>query len=380
MASGTTTRLLQCTGNIGIDGDALRKPLSGVGQYVFNLCRELDELLPNARFFVYTRLAPENIALPSERWTVRREGVALLRKLPSFIWLKTRGAKLARQDRLDVFWAGRTIHPGRGVAQRIAVTVHDLNHHLVPKTMEPATRYSHLAWFDKDVRSADIILANSQGTSDRLLNWVGRAADQVIYPGVRGDFQPLDPATRQQAAQALEQLGIVPPYILAVSTLEPRKNIGALVEAFINLRQRGALDQHKLVLVGARGWQNEALAKTIEANVGLGIVLPGYISDELMPGVFSLADVLVMPSLYEGFGMPVLEARAVGTPVIVSDIPELREAAGGEARALATTVPEIETALLEHLVPPPDQTRAVQGEIQSWRSSATLMSHLLTTH
>lgn len=377
MPSSTTAQLLHCTGNIGIDGDALRKPLSGVGQYVFNLCRELDQLLPKAHFFVYTRLAPEQIALPSERWTVRRETVALLRKLPSFIWLKTRGARLARQDRLDVFWAGRTIHPGRRSAQRIAVTVHDLNHHLVPETMEPATRYSHLAWFDRDVRSADIILANSQGTSDRLLSWVGRSADQVIYPGVRGDFQPLDASMRLHAAEALKRMGIVPPYILAVSTLEPRKNIGALVEAFINLRQRGDLKQHQLVLVGAKGWQNRNLARTIEDNAALGIVLPGYVPDELMPGVFSLADVLVMPSLYEGFGMPVLEARAVGTPVIVSDIPELREAAGGEARALASTVAEIESALLQHLVPPPGQTRAVRGEIQSWRRSATLMSHLL---
>ena len=376
MARGTAAPM-DCTSNIGIDGDALRKPLSGVGQYVFNLCRELDELLPRAHFFVYTRLAPEQIALPSERWTVRREGVALLRKLPSFIWLKTRGARLARRDRLDVFWAGRTIHPGRGSAQRIAATVHDLNHHLVPGTMEPATRYSHFAWFDRDVRSADIVMANSRGTSDRLSHWVGRSADQVIYPGVRSDFSPLDDATRQRAEDILRPLGIVPPYILAVSTLEPRKNIGALVEAYINLRRRGALEQHKLVLVGARGWQNQSLAKTIEANAALGIVLPGYVPDDMMPGVFSLADVLVMPSLYEGFGMPVLEARAVGTPVIVSDIPELREAAGGQARALATTAAEIETALLQHLLPPPGPLRAVQGEIQSWRSSATLMSQLL---
>ncbi|WP_089170190.1 glycosyltransferase family 4 protein [Azotobacter chroococcum] len=363
---------------IGIDGDALRKPLSGVGQYVFNLCQELDELLPATQFFVYTRLAPEQVAMPATRWIVRQEPLPLARKLPSFIWLKTRGAALARQDQLDVFWAGRTIHPGRQSARRLVSTVHDLNHRLVPETMEWITRCSHMVWFDRDVRSADIIFANSQGTSDRLLHWAGRAADMIIYPGVRPDFRPLDAAERQAALDTLVALGIVPPYVLAVSTLEPRKNIGALVEAFVRLKQRGELSSHKLVLVGARGWQNEALARKITDNAANGIVLPGYVPDKLMPAVFALADVLVMPSLYEGFGMPVQEARAVGTPVIVSDVPELKEAAAGQAQVVAPNVEAIENALLQILALSPHQRQDVSGKIQSWRNSAQCMAKALT--
>lgn len=374
MPSTTSTHLLPVAGRIGLDGDALRKPLSGVGQYVFNLCRELDKLLPQAQFFVYTRLAADQIAVPSERWTVRRETFPLLRKLPSFVWLKTRGAYLAGRDHLDLFWAGRTIHPGRGCAQRIAITVHDLNHRLVPDTMERATLYSHRLWFDRDVRSADVVFANSQGTSDRLQDWIGRSADVIVHPGVRPDFQPLDEQARQQASVALAEKGVVPPYFLAVSTLEPRKNIAALVDAFIHLRRQGALAGHQLVLVGAKGWQNRELAARIEAHADLGVVLPGYIPDEQMPGVFALAEALVMPSIYEGYGMPVLEARAVGTPVIVSDVPELREAAGGHASALASTVEEIAAALLRQAANPTGQPRAVLGDIQSWRCSAAKMS------
>lgn len=378
MTTAAMTQAIRSATRIGIDGDALRKPLSGVGQYVYNLCRELDLLLPEAQFFVYTRLAPDRVALPSERWVVRQEPMKLARKLPSFIWLKTRGAKLAQRDALDVFWAGRTIHPGTHVAQRTLVTVHDLNHRLVPKTMEWATRLSHLLWFDSDVRSADTIFSNSQGTSDRLLRWVGRSADVVIHPGVRADFHPINASAREAALASLQPLGIVPPYVLAVSTLEPRKNIGMLVEAFVKLKNSGALAEHKLVLVGAKGWQNKELAQKIEDNANLGIVLPGYVPDELMPAVFALADVLVMPSLYEGFGMPVLEARAVGTPVIVSDIPELKEAADGQGEVVAPQLDELEKALLHMQYVPVEERQRANGEIFTWANSALRMRDFLT--
>jgi len=129
---------------LGIDGEALRRPLSGVGQYVFRLCEELDALLPvDTQLFVYARIGAERLALPSPRWQLRREPNPALRKLPSFLWLKTRGARLCREDRLDVFWAGRTLHPRLAGGVRTVCTVHDLNHLIVPGTMEWPTRLSH---------------------------------------------------------------------------------------------------------------------------------------------------------------------------------------------------------------------------------------------
>lgn len=331
---------------VGIDGDALRKPLSGVGQYVYNLCCEIDKLLPNTEFYIYTRLTSEQIAIPSPRWTVRQEPNKLLRKLPSFLWLKTRGAALAKKDKLDVFWGGRTIHPGVSAAREVVITVHDLNHRLVPETMQLATRLSHQLWFDRDVLSASKIFSNSQGTSDRLMKWAGRAADIVIHPGVNDNFRVFDIAEKNHAAVELASIGIKAPYILAVSTLEPRKNMAVLIEAFVQLKDEGRIAQHQLVLVGARGWQNKELARKIQDNQELGIVLPGYIADELMPSVYALAEVLIMPSMYEGFGMPVVEARAVNTAVIIADVPELIEASAGQALVISPDVDGIKAALL----------------------------------
>ena len=90
----TTERL-----RVGIDGDALRKPMSGVGQYIYQLCRELEALLPEAELYAYSRLSADRLALPSTRWVLRQEQSPVWRKLPSFIWLKTRGARLCRRDR-----------------------------------------------------------------------------------------------------------------------------------------------------------------------------------------------------------------------------------------------------------------------------------------
>lgn len=362
---------------IGIDGDALRMPLSGVGHYILNLCRELDVLLPKARFFIYTRFPIERIAVPAQRWTVRCEPWRWARRIPSFLWLKTRGRTMARRDRLDVFWAGRTIHPGLGVAKRVVSTVHDLNHHLVPQTMEWPTRCSHRLWFDRDVRSADLICANSQGTSDRLRQWVGRSADLVVYPGVRAEFHPLDEAAREQALRQLAPLGIEPPYVLSVSTLEPRKNIGALIKAFVRLKQCGLLPQHRLVLVGAAGWQNRALEQTIQASAEHGVLLAGYVPDALMPGLFALADVLVMPSLYEGFGLPVLEARAVHTPTIISDVPELKEAAAGQAQVVLPEAGAIGLALLRLKPRGHGAGLGAQPSIHTWATSALRMRDVL---
>lgn len=321
---------------LGIDGEALRQPMSGVGQYVFHLCRELEALLPDARFFAYSRLPAERLALPSARWQLRQEPSQPLRRLPSFLWLRTWGARLAANDRLDVFWAGRTLQPRLAPAVRTVCTVHDLNHLIVPDTMEAATLWSHRIWLRGDLARADCVVANSQGTAQRLRERLGLTVHGVIPPGLSEAFRPPAPHEGLAARAGLAALGIRPPYLLSVATLEPRKNVEPLFRAFVALKRRGELPGYQLVLAGARGWRNEALTLELQEARADGVVLAGYVPDALMPALYAQAQALVCPSRYEGFGMPVLEARACGTRVVIADVPELREAGGPHAILVAT--------------------------------------------
>ncbi|WP_428419888.1 glycosyltransferase family 4 protein [Methylibium sp.] len=347
-----------------------------MGHYVFQLCRELESLLPEAQFFAYSRLPADRLALPSPRWTLRQEPLSALRRVPSFAWLRTRGAQLCAHDRLDVFWAGRTLHPGLAAPVRTVVTVHDLNHRLVPETMQAATRWSHRLWFDRDVASANAVLANSQGTAGRVHALLKRRVDGVVPPGLAPQFQPLTAEALAAAREPLHALGIRPPYLLSVATLEPRKNVVALFRAFSNLKRAGELPGHQLVLVGAKGWQDPALERELLDAHELGVLMAGYVPDALMPALYASADALVCPSLYEGFGMPVLEARACGTRVVIADVPELREAGGPHATVVAPTVDGVREglrhALTSPVVPEPDLARQ-----HDWRHSAATLAAAL---
>jgi glycosyltransferase involved in cell wall biosynthesis len=118
------------------------------------------------------------------------------------------------------------------------------------------------------------------------------------------------------------------PYLLAVGTREPRKNFALLVEVFLQMRTEGLLGACILVLAGSRGWKDRRLSECLRRGESNGVIVLDYVDQDDLPPLYAGADALICPSLYEGFGMPVLEARACGTQVVASDIPELREAGG----------------------------------------------------
>ena len=358
---------------IGMDGDALRVPLSGVGQYIFNLCRELDALLPEAGFIAYSRLSSPAVRLPSPRWQLRTEPLVAFRRLPSFVWLKTRCRAMCESDGVNVFWAGRTLHPRLARGVRTVCTVHDLNYLVVPETMQFQSRWSSRLCFRGDILTADCVLANSYGTAERVRTMIGAKVTDVVPPGVTPQFHPSPPAREIEIPEYLACLGVKRPYLLSVATPEPRKNLDTVLRAYIDLKKEGKLSEHQLVLAGPTGWKNRALKQRVDAARPHGLVLAGYVPDESMPMLYAGSDALVFPSLYEGFGMPVLEARACGARVVTTDIPELREAGDEYVIYVQPTLEGIKAGILRAIglpQPPPAVGR-------TWNEAARILARAL---
>jgi glycosyltransferase involved in cell wall biosynthesis len=239
--------------------------------------------------------------------------------------------------------------------------------------MQFQNRWSSRIFFRGDILTADCVLTNSRGTADRVRRMIGAEVCDVVQPGVTADFF-LPPMTGElEIPEKLSRLGVKQPYLLSVATSEPRKNLDVVLRAFIDLKRSGNLREHRLVLAGPTGWKNRALMEKIHEAHGHGLVLVGYVPDKLMPMLYAAADALVFPSLYEGFGMPVLEARVCGARVITSDIPELREAGDEYVIYVQPTLDGVKAGIMR-AVDSPKPPRAVH---RSWRQAGQVLARAL---
>ena len=239
---------------------------------------------------------------------------------------------------------------------RSVFTLHDLIPQLFPEFHLPLNRWFLNLMFPKFLAHADAVIAVSECTKRDAIRLYGTPEEKiaVIYEGVDPKFRPVrdpDLLRRVQAAYGLTER-----YILFVSTIEPRKNIIRLLEAYRALRQEG--HPHKLVLVGAKGWLYQPILDKI-AELGLGgeVILPGFVADEDLPAVYAGASLFAFPSLYEGFGLPPLEAMACGVPTLVSDISSLPEIVGDAALKVPPTDTGAIKAAMERILTDPALAR-----------------------
>ncbi len=357
---------------IGIDGRAFMGTPTGVGRYVIELCRQLDHLLPKAHFFVY---GPSALSLPvcSERWAARIDQSWMARNLNRGLWLISRAGSLCRADRLDVFWGAVTLLPALGPRVRAVSTVHDLNHKIVPSTMRARDLWGRRLLFRQSLVRANEILTNSHGTAAKLHSVYGFTAAAVVQPGVSEEFTP-QPGDKVEAC--LNKYRLKTPYLLAVGTREPRKNFELLVETFLKMKTEGLMREHALVLAGSRGWKDRRLCELLERGASYGVIVLDYVDQGDLPALYTGADALICPSLYEGFGMPVLEARACGTRVVASDIPELREAGGDETVYITPDAAGIREGILAVI----NDRAAAEGRAErlpTWEDGAEMLAKVL---
>jgi len=178
------------------------------------------------------------------------------------------------------------------------------------------------------LKKATKIITISKNTKTDIIKYLNipEKKIKVIYPAVRPFFHPISDTITLENIGKKYQINNKK-IILYVGTLEPRKNIPVLIKSFCVLKKKFKIE-HSLVLVGAKGWKYEeifSLKETVGCN---DIIFTGFVQEEDLPGIYNLADVFVYPSLYEGFGLPVLEAMACGTPVITSNTSSLPEVVG----------------------------------------------------
>jgi glycosyltransferase involved in cell wall biosynthesis len=215
--------------------------------------------------------------------------------------------------------------PPAGDDQRLVVTVHDLAFLVHPEAFPRRWALVYRAGLARAVRSADALIAVSRHTAEDLMRRTRvRPAKVYVTP-----LAPTLPHGDADVEKVLARHRVHAPYILSVGTLEPRKNLARLVRAYRRLAARGA--PHALVLAGPVGWRPaELLAETTKEGPG-SVVLTGFVSEDDLDALYRGADVFVYPSVYEGFGLPVLDAMARGVPTIVSTSSSLPEVAGEAA-------------------------------------------------
>ncbi len=343
--------------HIGIDSRLPYYQVGGISAYVINLVAALAALDSPRRFTVFhsrkdrrsyvtpdmSRFARENLWTPChhrlERWTM--------------------GAELL-PHRLDLLHSPDFVPPAFGARKRV-ITVHDLNFLLYPEFLTAESRRYYNGQIEWAVETADHIVADSHHTRKDLIERLAVDPDKVttIHLAAGPVFQTTH--SKEEISGTLAQYGLTSGYILFVGTLSPRKNVRMVLDAFELLVQEEAIET-RLVLAGARGWLADDLLTSIaDSAVGDRIDHLTGLTDRQMAHLYSAAGVLVMPSFYEGFGLPALEAMHCGCPVLASNRSSLPEVVGQAGVLLDPTDTGAWATAIKDVLQDSDQRRRLVG-------------------
>lgn len=298
------------------------------------------------------------------------------------LWTHIRLARELRKNPPDIFFTPAHVIP-LTYHGRAAATIHDLGYHAFPEA-HPKSQLAYLKWSTQhNGRRATVIFADSEATRDDLMTYyqVPAAKVAVVYPSIDPDMRPVNDEAMLTAVQ--QKYGVSRPYLLTISTMQPRKNWGRLVQAYA---QSGL--PHQLVLAGKKGWLSQSIQDEIAdlpAPISANVKLPGYIADADKAALISGATAVLYPSLYEGFGFPILEAQVCGVPVLTASTSSCPEVAGDgallvdplDAAAIARGLKRLveDEALRHELV-----SKGYENSRRfSWRAAAAQVLDLLET-
>ena len=304
---------------IGVDVSMLSEQPTGIGRYTYEILSRAVSM--GHEWFLYSH-RPLAVGNWMHKNVHLRTG-HIPKRMLRMLWLQTAVPVMAARDKVDVFWSPAHRLPSM-LPRRVArvVTIHDLVWKYAGETMRPFSRWLDATLMPEAVRIADRVITVSTNTAKDVLS-------EMPYAEGKLHHIPLGVSNLSQAARfsSLKEIGLDAPYFLFVGTLEPRKNLSGLIEAYSRLPvelKSCAL----LAIAGGKGWGDDIAAVAGKFGVRDRIRVLGYVSDEQLATLYEHAMFLAMPSFYEGFGLPLLEAMSRGTPVLTSNCASMPEIAG----------------------------------------------------
>jgi glycosyltransferase involved in cell wall biosynthesis len=311
---------------IAIDALTVKSLYHGMGIYITNLLKQM--VSDSTHSFIIYNKCREFEVLSKNNEKVELQNVKkskVLRILWEYLNLPT----LLKQEKVNVFWGPSNFLPLKKVCKYV-VTIHDLSSFTHAQTYPFARRNYYQYIIRQAVKRADLIVTDSLSSQKDLTDFFSVPKDKikVIYCGVDDMFQPL--TSTSIISQVKEQYHLPSNFILTLGVLEPKKNTDRLIKAYAAAKKQ-YFNLPQLVIAGSikYGWSNKNIFKLVKQyNLAKDVIFTGSIKHIDLPALYSTAKLFILPSLFEGFGLPVIEAMACGTPVITSNVSSLPEVAG----------------------------------------------------
>src|SRR5436190_321443 len=303
---------------IAFDGTTLRPGRTGVGYYTEHLLHHLAARAGDNELVVIsnrpvdtTRPLPARVQVASSSW-----------RLPRMLWMQTQAPRILRRANVDVVHFTNGMVPLASPVPTV-VTIHDMSLTLYPR-YHPARRVLlNRPLVDIAARRADAIITVSQSAKRDIVRLYHLPPDRVhvVHEAAAPAFRPIHDSLERERVR--RRYGLADRFILYVGTIEPRKNLPNLIAGFAKRHKCGDLP-HQLVCAGPYGWLSRDIEELIERlEVEDALRFTGYVPFADLPALYSLAEMFVFPSIYEGFGLPVVEAMACGTPIVTGHVAAL---------------------------------------------------------
>ena len=304
---------------IGIDIRDCTKEKTGKGWYAYNIIVELLKLDKKNQYVLFSNSEHNYLKEVTDG------------KKVNFIFVEGKGwkwhlnvIKKIKEAKLDIFFAPSSyIIPAFAPQNiKIVITIHDLVAFLLPKAHNAKAILIERATLKKALKKASAVFAVSQNTKKDILERFKYPAGKIHITECAPSGFYKKSANEEEVKETLKKHKIPEKFILAVGTLEPRKNFGTLIKAFVNIKRR--FPDYKLVIAGKKGWKFKHIEEAVKKyKLEDDVIFSGYLKDGELKCLYTAAKVFAFPSLYEGFGIPPLEAMSCGCPVVSSNIASL---------------------------------------------------------